>query len=655
MKRKLRCLLSLILVVVLLFSSTSLVAANAPVTATETAAVRVSEVEALRQTNAETYLMSDGSYECVVYSGNKYYYDSANTLQRIDNSVVAAKTVSGKSQYKNAANMFDVTFSSSGVPQIGISYQGKSITFSPMNATSGRNDKISAAHSTITVGKIDNCAALDQLTETGSNTVAYKNAFAGTDLVYVLENEILKEYIILGGADSPNTFSFLFEMDGVTLQTIDGVTAFVDSNGETVFAFEQLFAVDAVGEVTEDLSYSFTPVKETSVIVTVTLDSAYLSAADRAFPVVIDPSVVISSVQTADTCVCSGFPNTNYYKAYQLRTGCDDDYGIRRSYIKFDIPASIPAVGIVEARLDIEKVSGKTPVMRAYMVVEAWSSSTLTWNNRPSYTGAYISPEATLRSAGTNWYSMNVTEIVQKWADGSYINYGFLLHDEYEASSDDWVTFYSSDASSPHKPELHIFYDDYDTMLLAYKETRNGAVVPRNEYFAPVQQLVEDNRTGKVYTQFYTSMNEADMIARMQATQLFFIHTHGTQNGFMLSSGNLLERTELQGVDLNNLSCALLLTCETGVGGYSANRVNNNTPINIVEQLVICGVETVIGFETITYVNDCNRFAEEFSELTMVDGKTVAQAIQDINYAQYMMDMGESAVIGGNANLNLTE
>ena len=32
------------------------------------------EVENLRETNAETYLMSDGSYECVVYAYDKYLY-----------------------------------------------------------------------------------------------------------------------------------------------------------------------------------------------------------------------------------------------------------------------------------------------------------------------------------------------------------------------------------------------------------------------------------------------------------------------------------------------------------------------------------------------------------------------------------------------------
>ena len=49
---------------------------------------RVREDVSLRTTNSETYLLSDGTYECVVYAEDKYYTDENNTLVRIDNSIV---------------------------------------------------------------------------------------------------------------------------------------------------------------------------------------------------------------------------------------------------------------------------------------------------------------------------------------------------------------------------------------------------------------------------------------------------------------------------------------------------------------------------------------------------------------------------------------
>lgn len=63
----------------------------------------VQELTELRQTNSETYLMSDGTYECVVYPENKYY-PIGDTLELIDNTIKATRD-----GYTNTANAFDVT------------------------------------------------------------------------------------------------------------------------------------------------------------------------------------------------------------------------------------------------------------------------------------------------------------------------------------------------------------------------------------------------------------------------------------------------------------------------------------------------------------------------------------------------------------------
>jgi hypothetical protein len=59
---------------------------------------------------------------------------------------------------------------------------------------------------------------------------------------------------------------------------------------------------------------------------------------------------------------------------------------------------------------------------------QAWNPDTLTWNNCPNvYSDPYISvlPPA---NAGVPW-NINVTTLVQKWADGAWSNYGLLLRD----------------------------------------------------------------------------------------------------------------------------------------------------------------------------------------------------------------------------------
>jgi len=119
--------------------------------AEEEPVVRVGEVESLRETNSETYLMSDGTYECVVYAENKYYLDEHEVLQPINNAIVAASSGANllSTRYTNTANAFDVTFSGSGTPEISISYGDAVITFIPVNATGSGNMHMTASASAI--------------------------------------------------------------------------------------------------------------------------------------------------------------------------------------------------------------------------------------------------------------------------------------------------------------------------------------------------------------------------------------------------------------------------------------------------------------------------------------------------------------------------
>ena len=268
--------------------------------------------------------------------------------------------------YKNAGNVFDAQFSARGTPKVTLAYGGSSLSFSPVQAISSGKETVANRASVLSVGRVEN-QTLAQLTPTGSNTATYANAFPNADLVYVLENGLLKEYIILKSNVASNAYSFLFQMDGVTLDTTGRNPAFVDAEGAVVFALTDLFAIDANGKPTDAVAFSFQPTgNRGEIIITVTLDEAYLAAPERAFPVIIDPSTMISSSQTADTCVCSGFPTTNYYTSSYLRTGKDTDFGVRRSYIKFNLPPLPAQAGITSSKLKVEMLSGAVPGLYVY-------------------------------------------------------------------------------------------------------------------------------------------------------------------------------------------------------------------------------------------------------------------------------------------------
>ena len=256
-------------------------------------------------------------------------------------------------------------------------------------------------------------------------------------------------------ADAPLTYSFFVESDCEILQAEDGSVRFSDSFGECVFELEKLFAVDSAGAYTDEMSFTLSPVRE-GTIISFSVPQSFISDSERVFPVLIDPSVMVTGKnKTQDAFVSSKNSDTNYYVDQYLRTGRSSSYNISRTYIRFTIPSTVGGT-VTNAYLRMEKQGGSTPQTRAYRVTSSWSSKNITWNTKPGNSTTDVSTVAAADSG--NWFKMGVTSIVRDWVSGARSNYGFVVKDNTESGTSQWTTFYSSDAESPHKPELHITY-----------------------------------------------------------------------------------------------------------------------------------------------------------------------------------------------------
>ena len=91
-----------------------------------------------------------------------------------------------------------------------------------------------------------------------------------------------------------------------------------------------------------------------------------------------------------------------------------------------------------------------------------WSSAeTWGWNNRAeadARTAAGIGTrDFTTDPTNGNWYSVNITEIVQAWYGGE-ANYGVILTNTNETSSEAGLEFYSRHAGAGYKPYIEITY-----------------------------------------------------------------------------------------------------------------------------------------------------------------------------------------------------
>lgn len=421
------------------------------------------EIEDLRTTDSKTYQLSDGLFKYVGYAEEVHYKDSNGKFADIDNSITSSAEKDGYT-YTNKANSWRAYFSNQlSVSKAVLLETGDySLSFS-MPSASQQNAAKKAADMT------EHADSYYEDKKSDNRAVIYQEALAGVDVVYTVRTSGLKEDIVLKNAAVPHSFEFVLTADGLTAVKRDGTVYFQDREGNDIFHIGSLYMIDSNGKYSESVTCSIHQVKNGYSLV-ISASEEFLNAADTVYPVIIDPSIMITGTSnTFDTCVDEQYPSSNYYASENLWTGGATGTNTMRTYIKFTMPSNITAAQVTSATLRIKKREHKTPTIKAYRVTSSWSSSSVTWNNKPSYTTANGTGTITLDTG--SWYKLDTTTLVKYWLAGTYSNYGFLLKEPSETSSSQKTKFYSSDAPSPNKPELII---EYNPPAATYTITYNG-------------------------------------------------------------------------------------------------------------------------------------------------------------------------------------
>ena len=179
----------------------------------------------------------------------------------------------------------------------------------------------------------------------------------------------------------------------------------------------------------------------------------------------------------------------------------------------------------------------------------------------------------------------------------------------------------------------------YDTTLLALNELQRYQYA--NLTYDTIRAYISDDVLMNERFNTYT-VNE--MISMMQHTQLFFIHTHGSQESFTIStSGDSIKKSDFNSVKLDGVKFAMLMACETAAGSS-----------NIAAKLIDRGVDTVIGFSNSPQYQDCNLFAEHFIKNALTQGWTIARAKESTQELKYRDgDFYDGIVILGNDQATL--
>ena len=96
----------------------------------------VRELTELRSTDSSTFLRDDGTYECVIYSEDKFYRNAGGEMTEIDNSIVNTNFTRNSLNYRfaNAANDVRFFFADGETSSVSADYDGHFVSFIPINA-----------------------------------------------------------------------------------------------------------------------------------------------------------------------------------------------------------------------------------------------------------------------------------------------------------------------------------------------------------------------------------------------------------------------------------------------------------------------------------------------------------------------------------------
>lgn len=297
----------------------------------------------------------------------------------------------------------------------------------------------------------------------------YPEVLSNADIQYDLASEQLKESIILNSkpeAEQFYRFALTVENVDLVLQSDGSIYAFASDKGsdsDPVFVLPAPNMIDANQEQSFEISVSLEP-SENGYILTYAPSYEWLSAADRAYPVILDPVVdadlTSTNIQDQNVCSTGSFIYTSMY----IECGRHSSRGIERSFLKYNsLPTLTSADVVVDARIALYRPYNSSVVsqMEVYEVMGDWDSTTITWANKPEYSENITDYQMV---SGAAWYVWEITNIARKWYEGE--NYGLMFKlpnaVENDAASAVNKTFYSSDAGASYRPVMYITYVNND-------------------------------------------------------------------------------------------------------------------------------------------------------------------------------------------------
>lgn len=413
----------------------------------------------LREEDVKHFRLEDGSFVAAQYEKPVHYLDEDGVWKDIDNTLLSDgseySTSNARIKFaeKIIGNEVLVTVHD-GNRKIAMSLDGA------IKKTQGKVIKQNVDDDNFT--ELQKMMTLDNL----SSEILYEDILKSVDVQYIIESYDMKENIIVKEKTGNYTYSFTLQLNNLVAELNEnGDVVISDPSSEDVaYVIPAPIAYDATGEYIEsaDIYYTLNKIGNKTYNLVVTVDSDWMEADERVYPIVVDPSIKDDSSVVTDLYINSSSKSSSYSTSSYLQVS-----ETRISYWKSDALPTIPhSAYISEAQISLWAYSTYGNYVGAYQVLSAWDS-TLTWNKTIA-----MDPEGSLSSELLDYncinsesgsiekFTWNITELAREWYDGTD-NHGVAFRIVDETTSTGSIQFRSNEYSNAaYRPSLIISYRD---------------------------------------------------------------------------------------------------------------------------------------------------------------------------------------------------
>ena len=392
----------------------------------------ISEVTEKREENLKHFILSDGSFMVAKYNtsihyqtGDGQWVDYNNKLTEVEASTEQVELFGTNELYSTSNAIENIVFAEKSNSNTLVAYESMDYPIS-LNYKSIKKSNINITKNDEELTGNDAFLTLQNVTQ----EVIYEDAFNDVDLQYIVTPEGLKENIVLKSKSAQNSFTVNYNIGELTAEVVDEHTINLMADNEIIYTISAPYMVDSNGVKSEAVTLDVDKNKNGKLRVNILADSKWLQAAERIYPVVVDP--MVSEGDLTDICssfVSSSNPTVNYGASETIYAASGStEYGT--AYALLDL-GDFSDIGydsqLVSMKLNLNLSSNVETETYAYAygITSQWDYSSVTWNTKPSIS-SLVTDYAKI-SVGKSSLSFDVTKLYNDTIFNNQTCYGVAI------------------------------------------------------------------------------------------------------------------------------------------------------------------------------------------------------------------------------------